>query len=330
MPEQDMITNLVFVGFSGGSCSTLSLPVEIFQHAQRISTGPGSQIAVVTPDGSPLNRHGFFSVKPTVLIEELDSPSLIFLTGMDLDVERSLPANNCISPWLKDAHSNGVCIAAVCPSQALLAEAGILESSAIHWSLLDTFKKRWPEVNWRADDMITASNNVVTCCGGTASTDLALYLVNELYGEDVMLECARWFLADTPRIRQDLPPPLFEMPNCTDKQMKQVQNWLQSHFGENFTFEDLANQFGMSPRNFYRKFKEEFGYTPRVYLQKLRTAAAKRLLESDIDTIDNICRQVGYEDPIFFRKIFKRNTSLTPSAYRDKFRFRSLAGSAKQ
>jgi len=324
-----MSIQLVFVGFSGGSCSTLSIPVEVFQYAEMVRR-PGameSRLLVVTPRGEPLSRTGIFSVKPTVTIADVPAPDLIFLTGMDSDISTSIGENETICPWLSSAYDRGCSIAAVCPSQALLAAAGILDgrNSAIHWSLHERFSQIWPSVNWRVDDMVTVQDRIYTSCGGTSVMDLALYLVHDFYGEDVMLECARWFLAETPRLRQHTPPSLFEKPHCTDETLKGVQLWLHSHFEGNINFELLASQFGMSPRTFYRRFRETFSDTPKAYLQKLRLTAARRLLESDSHTVESICHQVGYEDPIFFRKIFKRHTGLTPSAYREKFRFKSLA-----
>ena len=52
----------------------------------------------------------------------------------------------------------------------------------------------------------------------------------------------------------------------------------------------------MSLRNFVRRFKDATGDSPLIYLQKLRVAAAKRLLESDHRTMQEISEAVGYQD----------------------------------
>jgi transcriptional regulator GlxA family with amidase domain len=54
-------------------------------------------------------------------------------------------------------------------------------------------------------------------------------------------------------------------------------------------------------------------------LQKLRVAAAKRLLESDHRTMQEISDAVGYQDAAFFRALFQRHTGVSPSAYRRRF-----------
>ena len=58
---------------------------------------------------------------------------------------------------------------------------------------------------------------------------------------------------------------------------------------------------------------------PRAYLHRLRTEAAKRILEGDRMTIGEVSLAVGYKDVAFFRDLFKRHAGLSPSAYRDRF-----------
>jgi transcriptional regulator GlxA family with amidase domain len=75
----------------------------------------------------------------------------------------------------------------------------------------------------------------------------------------------------------------------------------------------------MSLRNFVRRFKQATGDSPLIYLQKLRVAAAKRLLESDHRTMQEISDAVGYQDVAFFREIFQRHTGDSFRAYRERF-----------
>lgn len=75
----------------------------------------------------------------------------------------------------------------------------------------------------------------------------------------------------------------------------------------------------MSLSNFVRRFKNATGDSPLIYLQKLRIAAAKRLLEGHHHTMQEISDAIGYQDTAFFRALFQRHTGVSPSAYRRKF-----------
>jgi len=328
-----MTKTFVFVGFQGGACSTMSQPLEVFAHAMSLPRLTGAhggapfKMHVATPGDKALDRVGFFKLEPTVRLEDHPSPDLIFLTSMNLDLDKALGENQSIVPWVRRAHENGATIAAVCPSQALLAVAGLLNdrNSAVHWSLLHQFKEKWPRVNWCADGVVIDEDRVVTSCGGAAATDLALYLVHKLVDEEAAIECARWFVAEMPRTRHIAPQPIFEAPALSGGDMKLVQDWLHTHYSSDITLDALAAKFNMTERTFYRRFKAKLGDTPRVYLQKLRIAAAQKLLQESPLPIDQISRNVGYEDALFFRRLFKRHAGMTPNEYREKYRFRSLA-----
>ena len=73
-------------------------------------------------------------------------------------------------------------------------------------------------------------------------------------------------------------------------------------------------------RTLKRRFKAATGASLIERLQDLRIEQAKRLLEAGAIPVDEISFSVGYEDASFFRRLFKRRTSLTPSQYRRMFK----------
>lgn len=81
-------------------------------------------------------------------------------------------------------------------------------------------------------------------------------------------------------------------------------------------------------RTFKRRFKRATGYSPIAYVQHLRVEEAKRRLERTSEPIDKISWSVGYEDPAFFRRLFKRTTRITPGAYRRRFQLPAFADSS--
>ena len=82
---------------------------------------------------------------------------------------------------------------------------------------------------------------------------------------------------------------------------------------------NLADKVGLGKRTFMRKFKKATGDTPLEYLQHLRIEGARKLLETTSETVEGITFKSGYEDISSFRKLFKNQTGLSPSAYRKKF-----------
>lgn len=65
--------------------------------------------------------------------------------------------------------------------------------------------------------------------------------------------------------------------------------------------------------------------SPIAYVQRLRIEEAKHRLERTDVPVDEISWQVGYEEPAFFRRLFKRVTGMTPGGYRRRFRIPDFA-----
>ena len=94
-----------------------------------------------------------------------------------------------------------------------------------------------------------------------------------------------------------------------DAPIAEAQDWLHRHDAEEVSIEGLAAMVGMSPRNFARRFKSATSQSPLNYLHALRIETAKRLLENGRLTVQEIMLETGYEDGIFFRKLFCRRRS---------------------
>lgn len=76
---------------------------------------------------------------------------------------------------------------------------------------------------------------------------------------------------------------------------------------------------GLLERSFKRRFRAATGYALVDYVQAVRIEEAKQMLEtSDLPT-DAIAFEVGYDDPSYFRRLFRRKTGVTPAAYRRHF-----------
>ena len=329
--------SVALVCFGGGSATSVTGPLEVFRHAASRPGGAGRgdapAVSVLTPGDEPVTFGGCVTVRPTAGLGAIGRPDLVFFTGMAADDALGwAPPHDRgreLDDWLRTAREGGAAIAAVCPSQAPLAGLGLLDDrpAAVHWSLLEKFRARWPAVGWSADRVVLEEDGFYTCCGASSALDLAFYLVDRLLGPEAMAESARWLLADPPRVRQGVPPPLFAAAAGTpDPAMAPVEAWLRVHFREPIRLEELAARFGMSWRTFHRRFRVAFGEPPRAYVQKLRLAAARLLLEAETIPVEQVARQVGYEDPAFFRALFKRHTGMAASEYRERFRFRAAGG----
>ena len=88
--------------------------------------------------------------------------------------------------------------------------------------------------------------------------------------------------------------------------------------GEPLSLDALSKELDISPYYFSKLFKEETGSNFVEYLTNLRMSRAKELLKDESRSMKEICMEVGYSDPNYFSRIFKKNVGLTPTEYRER------------
>lgn len=324
MPAKEVTVLLLDQMFS----STAIGPMEVFRHAGslwNILTGarsaPSFHVTTASADGRPVRCDGGIQIRPSCALKDVGKTDLIFVPTTGLSVDDVVERNAPIVPWLQRRSSRGVDIASVCSGVGLVAAAGLLDSkrATTHWGLAECFSKKYPKVNWMPELMITEDRGFFCGGGVNASLDLSIYLVERFCGHEIAMQTAKALLIETPRGWQSGFAVVPLKTDHTDDSIASAQEWMHKNFAKTFPLDEPARRVGMSMRNFVRRFKEATGDSPLTYLQKLRIAAAKRMLEGGHRTMQEISEAVGYQDAVFFRALFQRHTGVSPSAYRERF-----------
>lgn len=103
-----------------------------------------------------------------------------------------------------------------------------------------------------------------------------------------------------------------------DAVIGESQAWIAQNYGRTNPVAAMAQRSGLKSRTFARRFRSATGYLPIEYVHALRIEEARRIIETEASAIDDVGYRVGYEDPSFFRRLFRRTTGLSPAAYRRK------------
>lgn len=99
---------------------------------------------------------------------------------------------------------------------------------------------------------------------------------------------------------------------------QEILEYINSEYQNNITLEDASRRVGFSTYYFSRLFKQKFDKPFIEYLTQLRIQKAKTLLSSPGVSVKNVCYSVGYSDPNYFARVFKRETGMSPSNFRKK------------
>lgn len=99
--------------------------------------------------------------------------------------------------------------------------------------------------------------------------------------------------------------------------MDQLMSYMEEHISEpNLRIEDLADAVHLGRTVFYGKIKSIVGMTPIDFVRHIRIQRAQQLVGKSKDTFSSIAYSVGFADPKYFTKCFKKETGMTPSEYR--------------
>jgi len=97
-------------------------------------------------------------------------------------------------------------------------------------------------------------------------------------------------------------------------------NYIQLHIGDRNSIPDLARQTGYSENYLSRKFRKEMGITLTEYVTGQRIGAAREMLISGTEEIQDICTRLGFGSQSYFGEVFRKYTKMSPSEYRAKWR----------
>jgi transcriptional regulator GlxA family with amidase domain len=161
---------------------------------------------------------------------------------------------------------------------------------------------------------------VLTSAGTAAGLDLCLHLIRADHGEELARRAARRMVM--PPHRDGGQAQYVEVPIRTRpaETFAPLLEELLETLDHEHTIESLAACSAMSPRTFARRFRDETGTTPHLWLTHQRVLLARRMLETGDDPVDTVAERCGFSTPAMMRHHFSRIVGTSPAAYRRTFR----------
>lgn len=101
------------------------------------------------------------------------------------------------------------------------------------------------------------------------------------------------------------------------EEIELARNYFKEHYFEEINIDAYASSRGMSISWFIRNFKDIASMTPLQYILSQRIANAQILLESTDYTINEISNLVGYDNPLYFSRLFSKQKGMSPRKYRE-------------
>jgi transcriptional regulator GlxA family with amidase domain len=309
-----------------GMVDVLSVTGNVWQTLTRTApTPPPFRVRVVSVGRERFRCGNGIPVEPSGAIDEIDGADIVILPELWLGPDEHLSGRYpSLIQWIRARYQAGACVYSACSGALMLAETGLLNGcdATSHWGYQDLFRRHYPQVRFRPEPSLCfadAPGRIVTAGGTTSWHDLALHIISRHVSPGEAMRIAKVYLLKWHDEGQLPYEPLVRQQPHTDAVVHGCETWLREHFREPGVVARTVGHARIPERTLKRRFKQATGLALIDYVQNLRIEEAKHLLETSDQAVDEICFAIGYEDPSFFRRLFRRRTGVAPARYRRVF-----------
>lgn len=128
-------------------------------------------------------------------------------------------------------------------------------------------------------------------------------------------EIQQWFVSKISAACRDV---VQSKEKQSSSSVERAKAYIAERYNKDISLDDVSKEVDISPYYFSKLFKEETGENFIEYLTAVRINRAKQLIAGSDMSMKEICTEVGYSDPNYFSRIFKKNVGVTPTEYKEK------------
>lgn len=201
-----------------------------------------------------------------------------------------------------------------------LARAGVMEGvrTALPWSL-------YPDTDEVAERAILTPNlfelhdKRLSCCGGSASMDFSLTVIEELFGPDVQAQVKENLCIDRVRSHSDRQRMALRARfGALQPKLAEAVSLMEANIEEPLATDDIAGLVGISRRQLERQFKQYLGSVPSRYYLELRLQRARQLLLDSSQSVVQIGLMCGFSSGSHFSTAYSTLFGISPREERQR------------
>jgi transcriptional regulator GlxA family with amidase domain len=309
---------VVIVVFDDVTMLDVAGAAEVFSEANRF--GADYRIRTASVDGRDVTTSIGIRIGVTDSIASIESADTVLVAGSD-----HLPAR-AIDPALVEAVQalarRTRRLGSICTGSFILAQAGLLSGrrATTHWRNVRSLARAFPDITVEPDAIFVRDGDVFTSAGISSGIDLALALVEEDHGADLVRDVARWLVVYLKRAGgQSQFSSLIEANPPPQSALRVVTQAIAADPGADHSVKTLATRASLSTRQLTRLFRSELGTTPADYVEMVRIDVARAALDAG-RTVTDTAHLAGFGSTETLRRAFVEHLGVSPKAYRDRFR----------
>jgi transcriptional regulator GlxA family with amidase domain len=307
------------IAFDGVVLGDLSAPCEIFGRARSAGGRAPYDVRICSLAPDVASEH--VTLRVPWRLSSLHRADTVIVPGID-DLDRALPGP--VLHAIRRAVDRGARVASICTGAFVLAATGALDGlrATTHWRAATELARRHPAIAVDAGVLYVDNGTVLTSAGAAAALDLCLYLVRQDLGAEAAADIARAAVMPLERAGGQAQFITHEPPASDGTSLGALLAWLEQNLRTELSLPVIARRAAMSTRTLGRRFREQVGTTPALWVTRARVRRAQRLLETTELAVERIAAEAGFGSSAVLREHFGQIVGTSPQAYRRAFQVR--------
>lgn len=304
--------------FDGMKLLDVAGPAEVFAESNRF--GAAYRLRYASVDGGDVATSIGSRFTVTGRIDEITAADTVLVAGGDNLVGR--PIDPSLVEAVRAALPQTRRMASICTGAFVLAQAGLLNGrqATTHWRHVRLLAAAFPDIRVQPDAIFVRDGEIYTSAGVTAGIDLALALVEQDHGADLVRTVARSLVVYLKRAGgQSQFSALVESDPPAESALRAIVTAIATDPAADHSVERLAAAASLSTRQLTRLFRSELATTPARYVETVRIDSARGALDAG-HTVADAARIAGFGSAETMRRVFVQQLGVSPRAYRDRFR----------
>lgn len=299
----------------------LGIVHQLFGQARSAGGAPLYEVVSCGVEPGAVRADADFAVAVRHGLEALEAADTVVVPASHV-LDESRPGHGPVPEALAAAAGRGARVASVCTGAFVLAAAGLLEGrrATTHWLSCGRLAEMFPGVRVDAAVLFVDEGAVLTSAGEAAGIDLCLHMIRRDHGAAVAGDVARRTVVPPHREGGQAQFTALPVPPVRASSTGAARAWALERLERPVTLAQLAARASMSVRTFTRRFRQETGVSPQVWLTAQRVLAARRLLEETDLPVERVAERAGFGTAASLRLHLHAAIGVSPSSYRATFR----------
>jgi len=314
-------STIYFLIYEGFELLDLSGPAGVFTSANDSSGKSLYQVKTVSLDGGSIRTSCGLTID-SIRCEKISSHrknTLLASGAFNRPLKRAIE-NLKHADFIASTYDKFGRIGSICSGTFLLGAAGILTKKRVttHWQASRALEKYFPEAIVEQNSLYINDGNLWTSAGVTTGIDMALAMVKEDHGKDLMGKVARQLVVHAHRPgNQSQFSSLLDSQLKSDHRFSELILWIDQNLHRSISVSQMADRVNLSNRSFHRKFTQQLAMTPFKYVETMRLQRARDYLEDGL-MVKQLIRKVGFKSESGFRSAYEKHFGVPPSWHKNR------------